>query len=340
MKLMFKNDYYKQKAFELSLSNNDKKRNYHNVFDAFLLLIKGIKISDLNNLCILIKEYYNNISINEAYLLTQGESIPNKIVFNDSVKENIYLLAKKCIESGKHLGNNTINDGNINTSSWISHSLFSSILASQLANAIGLDSKKIESIALLHDIGRKQTHTFEHTIRGFEMLIDANYETEAIGCITHSFLGGGRCSSNELAEPGFFVDDNGIPHFKDGAFKDDITIFLENYKYTMYDIILNITDLMATDKGIVSPMDRIKDIESRRKSFDPANRNFFLAEFTNYLVLILKIMERPVPKVLENKLYAKKGISTDEIMEKLKIASDLFYNEYIEQCKIQFQKKK
>ena len=97
---------------------------------------------------------------------------------------------------------------------------------------------------------------------------------------------------------------------------------------------------MATDKGIVSPMDRIKDIESRRKSFDPANRNFFLAEFTNYLVLILKIMERPVPKVLENKLYAKKGISTDEIMEKLKIASDLFYNEYIEQCKIQFQKKK
>ena len=42
-------------------------------------------------------------------------------------------------------------------------------------------------------------------------------------------------------------------------------IFLSKYEYTAYDLILTLSDLMATDHGIVSPSERIADIETRRK---------------------------------------------------------------------------
>ncbi len=327
MELMFKNDFYRNKAFNFE----ETEENNHTVYDAFFVLISDIDKKDLDNLCRLIMEYHSdkNLTFDEVYAITQGQSIPGKLSCDDLTKKVVYTLATYCIENGVHLGNNTIMEGKINTSSWLSHSLFESILCGQLAKAVGLDSNKAKILGLLHDIGRKQTHDFSHTIRGYEMLVDQGREDEAIACLTHSFLAGGRCSSNEQAEPGFYVDDEGIPHFAPESKKDDVTLFLENYQYTDYDLILNIADLMATDKGIVSPLERIIDIASRRKSFDPVNRGFFLAELTNHLNAFRMQMQGENPNGLVE-IRASRNVILEDLNNSFAEASTKFFDAYRE----------
>lgn len=131
MKLNFENDYYKKEALE-----HLKKYNYENnntVEDAFLLVLKDIKKEDLSNLIILIQEtfikkYNLKLTEDEAYEITQKNGL--KLEY----KKLLLELAYKCIDNGQYLGNNTIMDGRINTSSWISHSLFEGRLCSQLAS--------------------------------------------------------------------------------------------------------------------------------------------------------------------------------------------------------------
>jgi len=139
----------------------------------------------------------------------------------------------------------------------------------------------------------------------------------------HSFLKGGRCSNNEPALEGFYVDDNGNPNYS-SIKKDDIALFLENYTFTDYDIILNITDLMTTDKGILPPHERIKDIASRRQ-IDPTNRGYFLAEFTNILIDIINKENN----TNLNYIKATKNISLKEIENYFTKISEIFYNTYL-----------
>ena len=226
-------------------------------------------------------------------------------------------------KNGNHLGSKTINDGKINTSSWISHSFYSSEVCSSLATILGLDKNTAKITGLLHDYGRKFDHTFSHTIKGFEALIDIGWDNEAIGCLTHSFVNGGRCSNNEPAVEGFYVNDNGEAKWKEGAHKDDITLFLEHYKYSDYDILLNIADLMATDKGIVSPDQRIADIATRRV-IDPTNRGYFLADITNIFISILKKLNL----INKNVIYIKadKNTTLEEIENYFNKVSSYFFN--------------
>ena len=163
------------------------------------------------------------------------------------------------------------------------------------------------------------------------------WEEEAISCLTHSFLNGGRCASNEQAEEGFYVDENGNPCWKPETEKDDITLFLENYQYSTYDIVLNIADLMATSDGIVSPYDRIEDIATRRK-LDPTNRGYFLAEFTNTLIDVIEKTGGEVPENMQKHIKATPNVSIDEINEKFKSTSDLFYSHYKESIEKQSDK--
>lgn len=328
MKLNFSSEYYKNKA----LGTNQGKESNHSVGDAFLLLIKGVYKEDLSNLCEMIKESQENqveLTLDECYDLTQGKDT-NSIKVDENLKETILNLAYTCIESGKTLGEKTIQNGKINTSSWMSHALYEGKLASEFAEKLGIDAKTAQIQGILHDYGRKVTHSFEHVTRGYEELVNEGWDVEAIASLTHSFLNGGRCASNEQAEEGFYVDENGEPKWKLDTEKDDITLFLEGYEYNKYDTILNISDLMATSDGIVSPYDRILDIATRR-TLDPTNRGYFLAEFTNTLVDILKETECNVPENLESKIKATPDMSIDMINGKFKNVSDLFYQNYIEQ---------
>ena len=77
-----------------------------------------------------------------------------------------------------------------------------------------------------------------------------------------------------------------------------------NITYTDYDRILNIADLMASDHGILSPIDRLYDILSRRGELDKApNRVYFLTSFYNILLWYLNSVH-----INNNFSYLKKKI--------------------------------
>jgi len=320
--LNFSNSEYKNEALSLQSSNQNK----HSSVDAFFLLIRGVKIEDLDNLCRGMQRYYLSLpnpiklSLEDCYKLTQNDNL------GDIEKETIVMLAETCIKSGMHLGSKTINDGKINTSSWISHSFYSGEVCATIAAQLGLDVDRAKTAGLLHDYGRKFNHTFNHTIEGFEALLNMGWDNEAIGCLTHSFVNGGRCSNNEPALEGFYLDGEGNAKWREGTNKDDMTLFLENYKYTDYDILLNIADLMATDKGIVSPKERIADIATRRV-IDPTNRGYFLADITNVFIDILKKIN--LEKEEFKHIKADKNTSLEQIQYYFEEVSNHFFNVFL-----------
>ena len=297
MKLNFKNEEYKKIAMQ-SRKISQTESN-HKISDAFMLLLKGVKKEDLSYFSRKIQEDLKkkniNLSTDECYHLTQGNLDAISSSRDDIEKaveiglgEYLLKIGYECIEIDKtHLGENVINGTTINTSSWISHSLFEANAAQMLARKIGLDEEKAGVIGILHDYGRKYTHDFSHVTRGFEALVDEGWIDEARATITHSFINAGRCANCDPAEDGFYIDGEGKPRWGETADKDDMTDVLESLEYDDYDMILNIADLMATDKGIVSPFDRVQDVATRKEP-DIRNRRYFLSEFTNKLIYAMK----------------------------------------------------
>ena len=121
-------------------------------------------------------------------------------------------------------------------------------------------------------------------------LLMKGLKDESICSLTHSFLSipydnelkGNRCANCDPSCEGFYIDELGNGVFKEEKYKDDITLFLEKYNYNEYDVILNISDLMAMSSGIVSPYDRVDDVYTR-KTPDPINSSFFKVCFINTL---------------------------------------------------------
>lgn len=328
----FSNENYKLIA--LNTSTNDYSHT-HTPGEAFFILINSIEQTDLDNLCKYISNYYHeldpslNMTIDESYKITQNLDL------DIETKNIIYNIAKKCIKDGLTLGTKTINKGTINTSEWLSHSIYVAEVCSTLAIHLNLDDKCAETLGLLHDYGRKNIHSFNHTILGFENLIDIGWYSEAIGCLTHSFLNAGRCSNNEPALEGFYVDNNGNPKWKENSYKDDLTLFLENYNYSPYDLLLNIADLTATSKGITTIHERIADIATRR-TIDKTNRGYFLCDLINTLIKILNKTNQNS----ENYQFIKttSDVSLENIENYLKIISSHFYKTFFVQEKIDYKK--
>ncbi len=288
MRLDFSDSKYIDAANRVAASSKQgEERQLHSPADAFMLLIKEKTLNDkdnfgdLYNLLKKLNTYYPDLSLEECYELTQGRGQ----IFEQNggvVKTVIYNCALSCLENGTTLGVRTTPDGKFNTSDWMSHCLYEAKLSGELASMLHLDSNRATTLALLHDIGRKYSHKFDHVPLGFEALIDVGWENEASAALTHSFIDGGRCANCDPAEEGFYVNQEGEACWESEENKDDITHFLEEYQYNTYDDILNIADLMATSKGIVSPLKRLEDI-AQRKTPDPKNRSYFLAKFTNKL---------------------------------------------------------
>lgn len=313
MNLNFSNERYKTIAF----NSSTEKESVYAPEDAFFLLINGLELKELENLCYMIQIHYKNskpsidLTLDRCYELTQN-------LYTDSkLKKFIYMLAQILANNKLPLG--TKKEGQYNTSEWINHAILSSKICTILAKELNLNENHAANLGLLHDYGRKINHSFEHTIKGYEALIDKGWYNEAIGCLTHSFLKGERCANNEPAVEGFFIDELGNTSWKPNTKKDDITTFLENYNFTEYDILLNIADLMATSKDIVAPHERLKDIASRRK-IDPINRLYFLKKLINLLIETLH-------KLGYKDINSIKQLNTIEEAEKeLKYVSEYFFN--------------
>ena len=85
---------------------------------------------------------------------------------------------------------------------------------------------------------------------------------------------------------------------------------------------------MATGHGIVSPSERIADIATRRKQFELISRTYFLAEFTNRLMEMLKDMGGEVPKDMQNRIRPIKDVNLEQVTEKFEKASKVFFEHY------------
>ena len=328
MELNFKNEDYKKKALE-SKPYSQVTSN-HRLSDAFILLLHGISNKDLSNLCNKLHQDLIskgiNLDLEGCYKITQGEipehlNLDTQIVNYGSIGDYLLKLAYECLDIDKnHLGENVINE-TLNTSGWLSHSLYEARVMQKLATFIGVEPEKAGILGLLHDYGRKFTHDFSHVTRGYEALIDAGWKDEARATLTHSFINAGRCANCDPAEEGFYIDEEGKPTWTDDAKKDDITDVLENMHYDEYDTLLNIADLMATDKGITSPFERVQDVATR-KTPDVRNRAYFLSEFTNKLIYMIELIQKQ-KCTLEN---TNPTMDLSTLDSKFKEVSEKFYN--------------
>ena len=310
----------------MALSIKKNNMNFHSYIDSFFMLIHGLDYEMLSVLCDKIYLNFNLLYGNDSITREKCYELTQKLDLNYEIKKMIVDIACECINNGMYLGTKT--SSNFNLSSWINHSYYVSSCCSDLSKMVGIDSEKAKTYGLLHDYGRKLDYKFDHVILGFQELYNLGFKDESVACLTHSFVNGGRCCNNERAVSGFYVDSLGNPQWKNDASYDDITLFLNNYQYNDYDIILNIADLMATDKGIVSPYDRIKDIATRRE-LDVTNRGYFLCEVTNVLIDLLKkanLLDTDI-----NYIKASEGTSLEYIENYFKQVSNYFYVSY-KQC--------
>lgn len=315
MNLNFSSDIFKNLALKSTINID----SIHNPEDAFFLLINGLEKKELENLCYMIQIHYKyakppiNLNIDYCYSITQCLNTA------PTLKKYIFKLAQLCVKNKIPLGTKKVNS--YNSSEWINHAILSSEICATLAKELNLNENAAATLGLLHDYGRKFDHSLEHTIKGYEKLIRIGWNNEAISCLTHSFLKGGRCANNEPAVEGFYIDENDMPSWRTNTIKDDITIFLENYKYTEYDLLLNIADLMATSKDITEPYIRLKDIATRR-IIDPTNRLYFLKELITLLIETLN-------KLGYKDINLNKNLKTiEETEEELKYVSEYFFNAY------------
>lgn len=283
--LNFSSQRYKNHA----MHHRTKYENQLTSTNAFMLCLKDLPFEDLDNLCNLLQNYYNSknipISLEACYQITQSYN-------SKETEKTILSLAYELVHSGKTLGTKERENGEGPSSLWLNHILIEAEVAENLAKKQGLDTDTAKKLAILHDIGRKFTHTPLHTIAGFEYLVDEGYYDEAFICLTHSFLcnknkKGEKCATCEPVVNGFFIDENGNPQLLLNAQKDDILTFLEKYRYSAYDSIINLADLMSSSKNVLSPYDRVKEIEER-KPLDDINKNFFKLTLCNNMLAYLK----------------------------------------------------
>lgn len=336
--LNFSDDKYKKCALGIRVENMTDEPIIESE-EAFMILIKDLNQGNLSNLITKIKEYFQNgknieLSEEDCYNLTQGKVV-GEIEITSELKKKMLDLAYKCLDEGKNLGEASTSDGKFNTSAWISHSLYEARTAEILAKAMGVNSENAKVMGMFHDIGRRFVHTLDHTVRGFEYLIDNGIDSRiAACCLTHSFFNGGRNCYCDPAENGFYLDKDGEECFEGNIEVDDVTDFLRNYgKYNIYDLILNVADLMATDKGIIEPAKRIEDIVTR-KNMD--TNLYLLSEFTNVMKDFMEKMKVEIPHIEDLKVTSKIPLDMQKKIEnQFKLVSEAFYKNFQKLMKIE-----
>lgn len=293
-------------------------------YDAFLILLKGLKYEQMDNLCNELVNYYNDGDGKYYYGRIQNDNV------DESFRKVVLDCAYNLIHNGMFLGTEVVENKH-NTSAWLGHCLLEGEVCSRFAKELGLNEDVARKLGILHDIGRKFTHSFGHVWEGYKYLMEQGWDEEAICCLSHSFLvnpdlsfHANRCASCEPSIDGFKVSDKGIPYYEDESELDDLGLFLKSYQQSMYDMLLNLGDLMATSDDIVSPLDRIEDISTRKKP-DERSRKYFLVSLNNFLSYLLN-------KIVGDELdYLKltPDLTDEELNIRLKEKSDAIYEEYL-----------
>ena len=135
---------------------------------------------------------------------------------------------------------------------WINHSICVGDSAGKIAEKLNLDVDYAKTLGYIHDIGKSIGEFKDHVINGYNYIKELGYDDEYANiCLTHSYL------NNDV-----YCTAGGIP--RDIPFR---TEFIKNHKYTIYEKIINLCDLMCTDINMTVDK-RLIDIMTRRGAYE------------------------------------------------------------------------
>ena len=152
---------------------------------------------------------------------------------------------------------------------WINHSICVGNVAGVIAHALKLDMDYAKTLGYIHDIGKGFDYVhdgvFPHAVKGYEYIKKMGYDEDYAGiCIKHSFLNHDiDCLSNDRDET-----DRNNPYYD----------FVKKYiskEYSIYDKIINLCDLMCTDK-VLTVDKRMMDVLLRHGIY--ANTYYHIKE--------------------------------------------------------------
>ena len=160
----------------------------------------------------------------------------------------------------------------------IKHSIAVATAAKKIAQRCNLDGKHAYVLGLIHDIGCHYGSD-QHPLEGYIYMKYLGYDDEyADICLTHSFLEGDpNCTAEGLLVEGSNVRPNRIVPYQNVPDKKFVLDFLKNHNYTPYEKIINLCDLMCSDK-IVGLDARMADLTSRKGVFSTTERHIATAK--------------------------------------------------------------
>lgn len=143
---------------------------------------------------------------------------------------------------------------------WVKHCIYVAIAAGRIAMKMGLDSDYAIALGYIHDIGRKISHA-NHTIAGYEYMIQQGYGIEARSCLTHSFI-----------DNNIYYTAGGVPQEEDRF--NYMNSFLTSTELSPYDNIVQMCDLFCLETGFTTVEKRLLDITVRKGVFDNSKDHF------------------------------------------------------------------
>ena len=133
---------------------------------------------------------------------------------------------------------------------WILHCIFTGLASERIAKKLNLDSDYAKALGFIHDIGRKISHP-NHAVEGYKYMIENGYSEEAKICLSHSFI------DNDIT-----MTAGGGPDNKETY--DYINSFLLKTPVTIYDNIVQMSDLFCLDTGFTTVENRLLDLSKRK----------------------------------------------------------------------------
>ena len=130
----------------------------------------------------------------------------------------------------------------------VEHSICVGNTAGKIAESLGIDVYKAKTLGYIHDIGKGVGESHNHDINGYKYIKELGYDDEYANiCLTHSYL------NNDI-------------YCTAGGFPEKIPFrveFIKNHKYTIYEKIINLCDLMCK-KSTLTLEKRLIDLILRK----------------------------------------------------------------------------
>lgn len=168
----------------------------------------------------------------------------------------------------------------LNPGLWKNHSLETAICAEKIAleiqkNGFDFDPEKAYILGLLHDIGRRNGHTYlAHAIDGYDYLMNFGFKDCAEICITHSF-------NEQKIESYIGKNDVSEERYK------KIENLLKSRQFNDYDRLIQLLDATCGADGTKNLENRMNDVKKRYGYYpkEKWDKNF---ELKNYFEKLMK----------------------------------------------------